>query len=160
MKRVAKITAIAIAVILVGIQFVRIDRSNPPVVSGEPIESHVSVPGDVSEILGRSCNDCHSHKTVYPWYSHVAPASWFLGYHVNHGREHMNMSEWGALRREKQARMLEEICEMVRGGEMPLPSYLWIHRDAVLSEADKDALCSWTESERKKLEANTQTEAK
>ena len=72
----------------------------------------------------------------------------------------MNMSEWGTLSREKQARMLEEICEMVRAGEMPLPSYLWIHHDAVLSNADKDALCSWAETERRKLVPGTQTEAK
>ena len=160
MKRFLKIALIAITVIFLGIQFVRIDRTNPSIVAGQSIESHVAVPGDVSEILGRSCNDCHSHKTIYPWYSHLAPVSWFLRDHIDHGRSHFNMSEWGALSPERQARKLEEICDEVLGGEMPLPSYLWIHQDAALSETDKNALCSWTDSERRKLEANTQTEAK
>jgi hypothetical protein len=160
MRRFLKIAVLAVAVVFVGIQLVRIDRSNPPVASGKSIEYHVTVPGDVGEILGRSCNDCHSYKTVYPWYSHVAPVSWFLRNHIDHGREHFNMSEFGDLSPEKQARKLEEICDEVRGGEMPLPSYLWIHHDAVLSEADKNALCSWTEAERKKLEVNNRSEAK
>ena len=160
MNRFVKIAIVAVAVIFLGIQLIRIDRTNPPVVSAQSIESYVSVPGDVSEILARSCNDCHTFKTVYPWYSHLAPVSWFLRDHVDHGRSHLNMSEWGTLSPEKQARKLEEICDEVRGGEMPLPSYLWIHHDAVLSEADKDALCSWTGTERKKLESNVQTEAK
>ena len=160
MKRFLKIALITIAVIFLGIQFVRIDRTNSSVVPGQSIESFVSVPGDVREILGRSCNDCHSYRTIYPWYSHVAPVSWFLRDHINHGREHLNMSEFGTLSPEKQVRKLEEICDEVRGGQMPLPSYLWIHHDALLSETDKDALCSWTESERKKLEAKAQTDAK
>jgi Haem-binding domain len=160
MKRFLKIAFIAIAVIFLCIQFVRIDRTNPQVVPGQSIESHIVVPGDVSEILGRSCNDCHSYKTTYPWYSHVAPVSWFLRDHIDHGREHLNMSEWGSLSPEKQARKLEEICDEARGGSMPLSSYLWIHHDALLSEADKNALCSWTESERKKLESNIQSDAK
>ena len=160
MKRIFKIAIVAVAVIFLGIQFVRINRTNPPVVSAQSIESHISVPGDVSEILGRSCNDCHTHKTVYPWYSQVAPVSWFLRDHIDHGRSHLNMSEWGSYKPEQWAHKLEEICDEVRAGNMPLPSYLWNHHDAVMSEADKDAICSWTESERKKLEAKAQTEAK
>jgi len=160
MKRYLKIALIAIAVIFLGIQLVRIDRSNPPVVSSQSIESQMAIPGDVSEILGRSCNDCHTHKTAYPWYSQVAPVSWWLRNHISDARRHLNMSEWGTYEPKKQAHKLEEICDEVRSGNMPLPSYLWIHRDSVLSEADKDALCSWTESERKRLAATDQTEAK
>jgi Haem-binding domain len=160
MKRFLKIAVVVITVTFLGIQLIRIDRTNPPVVAGQSIESHIAVPGDVGEILGRSCNDCHSYKTDYPWYSHIAPASWFLRDHVDHGREHLNMSEWGTLSAEKQARRLEEICDEVRGGGMPLPSYLWIHHDARLSETDKNTLCGWTEDERRKLEAYSQTDAK
>jgi Haem-binding domain len=160
MKRFLKIALIAITVTFIGIQFVRIDRTNPSIVAGQSIESQMTVPGDISVILGRSCNDCHSYKTVYPWYSHLAPVSWFLRNHIDHGREHLNMSEFGSLSPEKQSRKLEEICDEVRGGEMPMPSYLWIHHSAVLSDADKDALCSWTASERKALEAKAQIDAK
>ena len=70
------------------------------------------------------------------------------------------MSEWGSYKPEERAHKLEEICDEVRAGNMPLPSYLWIHHDAVLSEADKNALCSWSESEQKKLESRIQTDAK
>ena len=160
MKRYLKIALIAVAVIFLGIQLVRIDRRNPPVVSSRSIEGQIPIPGDVSEILGRSCNDCHTHKTDYPWYSQIAPVSWWLGDHIADGRRHLNLSEWGTYEPKKQAHKLEEICDEVRSGHMPLPSYLWIHRDSMLSEADKEALCSWTEAERKRLASNTQTEAK
>src|SRR4030095_7156763 len=160
MKRYLKIAVIAIAVILLGIQLVRIDRSNPPVVPAQAIESHMGVPGDVSEILGRSCNDCHTHKTAYPWYSQVAPVSWWLRNHISDARRHLNMSEWGTYEPKKQAHKLEEICDEVRSGNMPLPSYLWVHHDAMLSEPDKDALCSWTQSERNRLGSNAQPGAK
>ena len=159
MKKVAKITAIVIAVIFVGMQFVRIDRSNPPVVVENSIGSAVEVPADIQQIMARSCNDCHSNRTVYPWYTNIAPVSWWLRNHIDDGRRHFNADEFATYNLKKQSKKLEEVCDQVRSGEMPLPSYLIIHTDSALSESDKDALCKWSESERTRLQQTNTSEA-
>lgn len=152
-KRIIKIFVVFIAVVFAGIQFIPVDRTNPAVDPSQTIEAHVAIPGDVGLILARSCRDCHTAKTVYPWYSRVAPVSWWLRDHIDHGRENLNLSVWGSYSPSQQAHRLDEICEEVRAGNMPLPSYLWMHRDAVLSEADKTALCTWADNARAQIES-------
>src|SRR5688572_28475387 len=138
-KKTAKIVAIVLFLVVVVIQFFGIDKTNPPINESETLESTVSVPADISMILARSCNDCHSNKTMYPWYAHIQPSGWFLRDHVNHGRSHLNFSTFKTYTLKQQAHKLEEICEMVESQAMPLPSYLWIHGDAVLSPSDAKA---------------------
>jgi hypothetical protein len=154
--RILKIVFICLAVVFVLVQFVRIDRSNPPVDQARTIESVVNVPADIQQIMSRSCNDCHTHKTIYPWYTNVAPVSWWLRDHIDHGREHLNMSEYGGYTTRQQEHKLEEICEQVEAGLMPLPSYLIMHRDAALSGDEKKAICNWTNTERAKFPKETQ----
>jgi Haem-binding domain len=149
--RILKWVVMVLAVIFLGAQFIRPERTNPAIDQSQTIEAHVQVPTDVSSILARSCNDCHSNKTVWPWYSNITPVSWWLTDHVNHGRKDLNMSEWGKLPRDRQERKLREICDEVTGGMMPLPSYLPAHPSARLSEQDKKALCDWTDAERERL---------
>lgn len=151
---VKKISKILVLVIIAGaavVQFFRIDRTNPPIVESETLEAAVAVPADISQIIGRSCNDCHSHKTIYPWYSHIQPSGWFLRDHVDHGRSHLNFSVFNTYDTKKKEKKLEEICEQVESTEMPLPSYLWLHGDAVLSQSDAKALCDWANAELTKL---------
>lgn len=151
MKKALKIIALAVLAALVIIQFFRIDKTNPPIVESETLEAAVLVTPDISLILGRSCNDCHSHKTVFPWYTNIQPGGWFMKDHVEHGRSLLNFSVFNTYPPKKKAKKLEEICEMVEAGEMPLPSYLWLHRDAVLSDSDAKALCDWANQEREKI---------
>lgn len=153
MKKLVKILAILLAVIFVAIQFFRPSFSNPPIVPGQPIEDTALVPAEVQMVLSRSCNDCHSNKTLYPWYSHFSPFSWFLADHIDTGRRELNFSEWGTYSTNKKARKLEEICEMVEAGAMPLGSYLWIHRDAALTPDQTRLLCDWAKEEGAKLPA-------
>ena len=151
-KKTIKIIALVLVAAFVIMQFFRIDRTNPPIVEGETLEAAVNVPADVSQILARSCNDCHSHKTIYPWYSHIQPSAWFLRDHVDHGRSHLNFSVFNTYDAKKKAKKLEEICEEIESEAMPLPSYLWIHRGAVLSKSDGKALCDWANLERTKIQ--------
>jgi hypothetical protein len=134
-----------------GIQVVRPARTNPPVDATQSLEAHTHLTPEVQSILDRSCRDCHSNNTVWPWYSNVAPVSWWLIDHVNHGRSHLNYSEWSKLKPEDQNKSLQEICDEVLDGFMPLPSYLPMHPSAKLSEQDKKTLCEWTEKERKRI---------
>lgn len=141
-------------VIFIGIQFIRPNRTNPPIVESETLEASIKIPENIDEILKRSCSDCHTNKTDYPWYSNVAPVSWKVVEHIEDGRKHLNFSKWNTYSKERKMRKLEEVCEEIKSGEMPHSQYLWIHRDADLSENDKNTMCDWTESLSKSIGEN------
>jgi hypothetical protein len=103
-------------------------------------------------ILSRSCADCHSNRTNYPWYSKIAPASWLLADHIDEGRKELNISVWNTYETRKKIRKLDSICEEVQDGEMPLPSYLWIHWDAAMKPGDAATLCNWANGEKERLQ--------
>ena len=104
------------------------------------------LPAHAASVLDRACRDCHSNETRWPWYSNVAPVSWFVVDHVNHGRRHLNFSDWAQYPGETAERLLENTCAFARKETMPLPSYLRVHREARLSDADVATLCDWTDS--------------
>lgn len=149
--KVLKLSAVALATLFAGVQFIRPARVNPPVAPARSIESHVTVTPEVAGILERSCNDCHSNRTEWPWYSNVAPISWFVIDHVNHGRRHLNFSEWARLDDMEAGEMLEEVCRESKAGAMPLDSYTLIHRHARLSTADVKTLCDWSANEQRRI---------
>jgi hypothetical protein len=132
MKRI--IIALVVLLLIV-MQFIPAKRTNPAVVYD------FDGPAEVKAILKRSCYDCHSNETAWPWYSRVAPFSWFVVHHVDEGRAHLNFSNWEPLSTIPFVR--EEIHEETAEGKMPLKSYLLIHRKAGLSEADKAILRDW-----------------
>ena len=129
--------AVGAIVILVALQFKTVDRSNPPV------QSDIGTSAEIKEILRRACYDCHSNETEWPWYSYVAPMSWFVAGHVDDARGHLNYSEWPAFDLEEQEHLFEEMWEMLSEGEMPLKSYTLIHRDARLTDGERDVLLEW-----------------
>jgi len=95
----------------------------------------------VGAILDRSCQDCHSSRTTWPWYSRVAPMSWIVSKHVREGREVLNFSDWA-----HQPDLADEpmlICDAVSDGSMPLRDYTLIHRKAKLSKRDVELICGW-----------------
>lgn len=153
--RILKWIAIGLIVVLVGIQFVRPTRTNPPVDESQTIFARTQVTPEVAAILDRSCRDCHSNKTDWPWYSNVAPVSWWLTDHVDTGRKELNFSEWGRLAQDRQDKKLREICDEVSDGIMPLSSYLPMHPQARLSDQDKKTLCDWVDAERARISSQT-----
>lgn len=152
-KKILKVVVIIVFIAFIGIQFIRPDFNNPPVVAAETLEASTQVPENVEGILTRSCADCHSNKTNYPWYSKIQPSANFLAGHISEGRRELNFSVFNTYEARKKSRKLEEMCEQVQSREMPLPSYLWIHRSAKLSDDEIKTLCDWTESERARLGA-------
>lgn len=146
-----KIAVVILFVLFIAIQFYRPDFTNPPVVEGENLLAGNQVSDNVKSILVRSCGDCHTNETKYPWYSKISPSSWFLADHINEGRRQLNFSNFNTYEPRRKAKKLDEICEQIESNEMPLPSYLWIHRDAKLSEEEIKTLCDWTKQEREKL---------
>lgn len=153
MKKALKIIAIVLFVGFIVIQFIRPDFTNPPVIQAETLEATTQVPDNVQAILKRSCNDCHTNETIYPWYSKIQPSAWFLKGHIDDGRRHLNFSTWNTLELRRKRKKLEEVCEQVEGKMMPLPSYLWVHWSAKLSDEEGKILCDWAKAEQARLES-------
>jgi hypothetical protein len=126
---------------LIVIQFIDIDVEQT-LKSSE--KEKLKAPKEIEEIIERSCADCHSNRVDYPWYDRFAPASWYVKYHVKKGREVLNFDKWNSYSVEKRRNILEKIPKAIKI-RMPLPTYLWLHNDAKLSQKDKKALNSWVE---------------
>lgn len=128
---------------LVVIQFIQPERNQSTTKLPTDITNVVNVPEDVQSVLAKSCYDCHSNNTVYPWYSHIQPAAWFLADHIKEGKQELNFSEFGSYTAKRQYKKLGEIAEEVEEGEMPISSYTLIHGDAELTTKQKALLVAW-----------------
>ncbi len=144
MKRIG----IALFALLVVAQLVPINRRNPVVDPSKTIYAREAVPQPVKDVFNRSCADCHSDQTRWPWYSRVAPVSWMVADDVHSARKHMNFSEWAYYSPNKREEKLEEICEQLTDGDMPDVKYLLVHRRARLTSSEREAVCKWTEDSR------------
>jgi hypothetical protein len=151
MKKFLQRFLIFLGLAMIAVQFFGPEKTNPAVDETKTITVFAPMPPEVSAVFTRACYDCHSHQTRWPWYSNVAPVSWFVIDHVNDARRHLNFSEWTTYDPKRMKRKLEEIKEEVEDGAMPLPSYLRLHSDAKLSPNDVQALRAWTIAERKRL---------
>lgn len=135
---------IVLAAGFVGAQAVRPEKSNPPVVAQNTLQAQYEVPPEVQRILERSCGDCHSNRTRWPWYSRVAPVSWMLADHVKDGRRHFNMDDF------TEEMSLKDVCQEIRVGSMPLKGYVLMHPEAKLTGAEIQTVCAWTREARPK----------
>jgi hypothetical protein len=142
------IIGIAVLVLLIGVQLIRPSKINPPVQTEQDFLSIAQPPAEVAAILTSACYDCHSHTTKYPWYTHVAPVSWWINHHIEDGRKHLNFSVWSNYSAQKADHKLEEIIETVRNKEMPMVAYTWAHAAARLSPEQRALLADWTASYR------------
>ncbi len=144
--RVKKVL-VALIVFLISIQIFQPRRTNPPALPSRSLAAHVHVPEDVYSALMRSCGDCHTNQTHWPWYSHVAPLSWVITDDVNEGRRHMNFEDWEAPESPQQANdRLVGMCEEVKKKGMPPYSYRIVHEDLRLKPKEIASLCAWSQS--------------
>lgn len=135
---------LVLVILVVVAQFIRPARTNPPV---DPAK-RLTMPANVQAIFDRSCRDCHSNETRWPWYTNLSPLSWWLVNHVNEGRRELNASVFATYTAKKQSHKLEEVCDQVQHGDMPIGAYTLVHRQAKLSPADVQTLCTWSEQSR------------
>ena len=150
-SKVVRTTVVALALLLIGSQVIRPAKTNPAVDQSRTLQSHAQMSSDVAAILKRGCGDCHSNETTWPWYSEVAPVSWFVIDHVNHGRRHLNFSDWTRYDRQEADDLLGDIAKTVRAEVMPLASYTLLHPEARLTQAERNAIIDWAQAERTRL---------
>jgi hypothetical protein len=136
-KKQAKWGLAVVVILFVAIQFWPVSRTNPPVTSD------LQAPPDVKAILHDACYNCHSNETKWPWYSHVAPASWMLAHDVHHARSMFNLSNWGSIPPNERQVIMRHMWKQVESGGMPLLMYRLAHPEARLSESQKNTLKEW-----------------
>jgi len=154
MKKFFKRLFLVLLIAFVVIQFFRPAKNKAEGPSKNDISTLYPVPEDVQNILKTSCYDCHSNNTVYPWYAEVQPVAWWLDSHIKDGKKDLNFSEFASYRIRRQYKKLEEVNELVKKDEMPLDSYLWIHKNAKLSEPQKLVLANWANAVRDSIKAH------
>ncbi|MDF1517143.1 MAG: heme-binding domain-containing protein [Lutibacter sp.] len=136
---------LGILAIFILIQFIRPEKNNSKN-EMNAMSTVMEIPVEVTKIIQTSCADCHTNSTNYPWYSEIAPASWYLAQHVKEGKEHLNFSEWTTYNKDQQAHILKDIKEVLNDREMPLKSYLLIHKEAKLTENQYQIMYDWANS--------------
>jgi hypothetical protein len=125
------------------------DRAGAPVLLG------ADAPLAVTDVFAHACVNCHSEKTTWPWYSHVAPVSWLIEGDVKHAREHLNLSRWDGLEAADQRMLLTAIATVIENHEMPPHKYVVLHPEAKLSADDSIRVIEWARAERRRLRTST-----
>lgn len=134
-----KQAAIVFIVVFAAAQLIRPDRSNPPIDASRTIQAHETA--GLASVLDRSCGDCHSNATVWPWYSQIAPVSWLWASGVKEGRRAVNFSEWGTYGPDQRRTLLDASCQDASNGKMPGP-YTRLRPETALSAHDIETICT------------------
>ncbi len=149
--RILKASVISLAIIFILIQL----YPNPLPKNSDMVNDDFLTDTSISKIdagiIKNSCYDCHSNYTHYPWYSKIAPFSWLIANHIREGRKKLNFSEWMSYTKKHQIRKLEDIQDEINNGEMPLKSYLLIHRSAKLTKEQKEQILKFCDRYSEKI---------
>jgi len=158
MKKIIKKILIALGILLFAIQFIRLEKNSGGYDEIAIFKSDTKPSKEVFSLLKKHCFDCHTNQTKYPWYAEIAPISFWLDRHIEHGKDEFNMSTWESYSLKKKDHKLEELIEEVEEGEMPLNSYTWTHGG--LSENEKDLLLQWATLARLQYQDKLETSSK
>jgi hypothetical protein len=151
-----KVFLYGILIIIILLQFIRPERNiaAPQINNKNDMGSILSISKEAKSILEVSCYDCHSNNTNYPWYTNIQPIGLWMQMHVDDGKRAVNFSKFGSYSKQDQHHTLEEIIREVENEKMPLPSYLQMHKDASISNLEKEQLINWAKERRDELAKN------
>jgi hypothetical protein len=142
---IKKILLVLLAALVI-IQFIHPKKNKTEGAQPNYMGNAHTIPDDVKQILSKSCNDCHSNNTDYPWYSKIQPVDWWLDKHIRDGKKGLNFDEYTNRPLRYQYHKMEETIEMIKEGEMPLNSYTWIHKASRLNEEERNKIIGWAET--------------
>lgn len=151
--RLFKRILLVLLIVFMALQAFRPEKNKSNDTAGDISKTYV-VPLNIKAILAKACNDCHSNSTRYPWYAEIQPAGWWLADHVKDGKRHLNFNEFERYSIARQYEKLGECIEEIKSGNMPLPSYTLVHKDAILTPAEKKALYNWCDILRENIREN------
>jgi hypothetical protein len=136
---------LASGIIFISIQFIQPPHNKSDQLLATDISKIVIIPDTVMSILKKSCYDCHSNNTIYPWYSNIQPVSWLMAYHIKHAKNELNFSEFGTYSSRRQISKLDGMANSINDDIMPLSSYKLMHKDARLNTNEKTMFWNWTQ---------------
>lgn len=142
MKKLLIIFISAVILILV-VQVIPVHRNELPIPGGKSFVNQFNFPNNVNRILERSCYDCHSNQTNYPWYGNIQPIALLLENHISEGKKKLNFDEFQDYGKRRLRTKYTEIVKQIEQDKMPITSYLWLHPEAQLSEAEKKLLIQY-----------------
>ncbi|HEY4967265.1 MAG TPA: heme-binding domain-containing protein [Puia sp.] len=151
MRRIIRKILIFLLVFFLAIQFIRPSRNLGSVQTATDLTHFVHTPDTVMHILKTSCYDCHSNHTEYPWYMNINPVGLWLRNHINDGKDAINFSDLSGFTKKKLDHRFGDIAETVEKKEMPLSSYTFIHRYAILDDGQISIIKSWVDSARREI---------
>jgi len=128
---------------LILLQFIKIDVPPPPKATPQ---DEIKAPKEVMSILKKSCYDCHSNETKWPWYSNIAPISWQVKSNVKNGRNWLNFSIWNKYSQEKKQKLYRGMVNALKI-KMPPAEYLLIHKEARLTPKERRVLQDWAQNQ-------------
>ena len=140
--------AIFLVFLFLAIQSIRIDKTTEPVNPATDFIALTVANTEIAGMLKTACYDCHSNQPTYPWYTNIAPVSWWIKHHIDEGSHHLNFSIWGTYKEKRKNHKLDECVEMVEEGEMPMSSYTIMHGDAKLTDAQKQQLVEFFKAQK------------
>ena len=140
-RRLKQVAGVGL-VVFAAAQFIRPKSANPPTDAARTIQAQMGTRSELVAVLDRACSDCHSNRTVGPWYAQVAPVSWLMAYGVSEGRKAVNFSEWAGYSTDRQRMLLAASCQDSRTGKMPVSIYVTLHPEARLSPEDVETICA------------------
>ena len=114
-------------------------ETNPPTVKEPPWDSP-----QTRALAVRACFDCHSDQTHWVWWTKLPVGSWLAVFDTLRGRRALNFSEWGVVQPGGEGgeggRGGRGVARVIQNGSMPPSTYLLLHPEAVLSDAEKQQL--------------------
>jgi hypothetical protein len=153
MKKGFKTIGWLLLIALIVIQFFRPEKNLQQGISTTHFSTKYPVPADVNAILDKACYDCHSNNSRYPWYFNIQPIGMWMDDHIKEGKQGLNFSEYTNKRLRYQYHKMEEVIEVINEDAMPIDSYTWTHKDAILTVEEKSKLKNWAQSIMDTLEA-------
>ena len=153
MKKFFKRLLLFLLVVFIFIQFFHPVKNKSASPEPNNIAMKYHIPPRVQIILENSCYDCHSNNTRYPWYNNIQPVAWWLNDHIKSAKEALNFSEFSSYPINEQYKRFDDLNDEVKKGDMPLPSYTWIHRSSILSDSERLLIANWVLSTRDSMKA-------
>ncbi len=147
-----KAIVIIFLIFFIGIQFFHPQKNSITKPSPNNISKLYQLPHDVDTLLRMACYDCHSDNTIYPWYNNFQPVAWWLNNHIEDGKRHLNFDAFTSYSIAKQYKKIGDIADEIRQGDMPLPSYTFEHKDARLTESEREKIYDWCDTVRKDIQ--------
>lgn len=145
---------LGLLIVFIGMQFFHPKKNRSEGPQPYYIGNNFAIPADVKKILAVACMDCHSNNTRYPWYAKIQPVHWWLDKHIRGGKKELNFDEYTNKPLRYQNGKMKQTIDLVKKEAMPLNSYTWTHKDARLTEDEKNKVINWAQSVMDSLHAH------